>query len=58
VYKFNKDQDWFDNKTKVQSLRMGANPQFLLMDSNYKRFGISDKQKLITTYFGGKDGRG
>ncbi len=57
VYKFNKDKDWFENKTKVQSLRMGANPQFLLMDSKYQRFGIADRKKIIETYFGGDDGR-
>lgn len=57
VYKFNKDKQWYDNKTKVQSLRMGANPQFILMDSNFKRFGVADKEILISKYFGGKDAR-
>lgn len=57
VYKFTKDKDWFKNKTKVQSLRMGADPRFLLMDSNHQRFSIVDKKNLKKMYFGGEDGR-
>jgi len=58
VYSFTKDRDWQKNKTKVQSLRMGVSANTLLMDSNYNRFSVVDKEKLIKAYFGGKDGRG
>ena len=56
VFDWNQDQNWFDNKTKVQSLRFYQDTRNLFMDTTYTRYGRDNAEDLINTYFGGENG--
>jgi hypothetical protein len=56
IFDWNKDKEWFKNKTKVESLRMYQDARNLIMDTNYQRFGLDDREALLETYFGGTNG--
>lgn len=56
VFDWNKDKEWFQNKTKVQSLSMYQDARNLIMDTRYQRFGLEAKEALLETYFGEANG--